>query len=81
MTKRKFTSIARQTLDAFWPACSHHLTPEQNHYLKSSPAVRRNLQARIVYALAQTLLTPKQVADLNFPHPSEPQLRFEEPKL
>ena len=64
MTKTRFLKIARTTAETFWPAVYKYLSPEEATYLRTSPAARRNLDARLIRALAETLLTPEQLQTL-----------------
>jgi len=64
MTITRFKKIATATSSAFWPAAYQHLTPEEVTYLRKTPAARRNLDRRLISALAKTLLTPDQINDL-----------------
>lgn len=61
MTLERFTKIARKTTAKFWFFTFDYLTPEEANYIRETPTAHRNLERRIVYALAQSLLTPDQI--------------------
>jgi len=64
MTIARFQKIAQLTSIVFWPAVYQHVSPEEGNYLRQTPAARRNLDARLVRALAETLLSPDQINQL-----------------
>lgn len=80
MTKLNFLKVARTTQAAFWPAVYEYLSPEQTAYLRSSPAARRNLDARLLRALAETLLTPEQLQTLTEAETEDLQDHLQGPK-
>ena len=63
MTYSRFHKIAQSTSKAFWPLVYLHVTPEEAAYLRSTPSARRNLDRRLVLALAHSLLTPDQISN------------------
>jgi len=61
MTTKRFQKIAQLTATVFWPSVYQHVTPDEATYLRNSPAAHRNLHARLVRALAESLLSPDQI--------------------
>ena len=64
MTTTRFQKIAQLTATVFWPSVYKHVSPQEATYLRQTPAARRNLDARLVRALAETLLSPDQINQL-----------------
>ena len=64
MTIARFQKIAQLTSIVFWPAVYQHVSTEEATYLRNSPAAQRNLKARLVRSLAETLLSPDQLIRL-----------------
>ena len=62
MTHLRFQKIARETTAKFWLYTYKYLTPEEANYIRETPTAHRNLERRIVYALAQSLLTTDQIS-------------------
>lgn len=79
MSKRRFLTIIRAVNKVLWPALYKHLTPEQQHYLRHTPAARRNLDRRMILAIANTVLSPQQIATLDDIEPLEHELPLEDP--
>ena len=65
MTPHRFLKIARATAAAFWPLVYHHVTENEATYLRNTPSTRRNLDRRLVLALAHSLLTPEHISNMN----------------
>ena len=62
MTHARFVKIATKTTAQFWLYTYKYLTPEEANYIQSTPTAHRNLERRIIYALAQSLLTTEQIS-------------------
>jgi len=73
MTHARFLKIAKETTESFWVYTFDYLTPEEASYIRSTPTAYRNLERRIVYALAQSLLTTDQISLLEGLVLEEPQ--------
>lgn len=61
MTIHRFSKVLRPTIKVFWTQAFLQLSPQERHYLQKTPTVRRNLDRRLLLALAETLLTPEQI--------------------
>lgn len=62
MTQARFLKIAKETTESFWVYAYDYLTLEEANFIRSTPTAHRNLERRIVYALAQSLLTTDQIS-------------------
>lgn len=65
MTPHRFLKIAKATAATFWPLVYAHVTENEATYLRSTPSTRRNLNRRLVLALAHSLLTQEQISNMN----------------
>lgn len=74
MTVAQFKSVTAVTALTFWQQVYKHLSPDEIRYLDSTPIARRNLDKRIIRALAETLLSPDQITrsfDLELQDPQD----------
>jgi len=78
MTYARFHKIASSTSKAFWPLVYLHVTPEEATYLRSTPSARRNLDRRLVLALAHSLLTADQISNSVDFELDDPQTHLQE---
>lgn len=80
MTTHRFRSIAQNTAQSFWHNVYAFLSPEEKTYLRATPAARRNLDKRLLRALAETLLSPDQLSKFYDLELEDPQADIENPQ-
>ena len=80
MTMHRFHKVAQLTAQSFWTLAFAYMLPEEETYIRTTPHARRNLERRLIRALADTLLEPKQIAELEDLTIQDSQLAIEDKK-